>query len=338
MNKEYIANALSEIEDDFIIEASSICDMNRFSFSKKHRKTFRLGIALAIAAMITVLFINRNMIVFPFATNTTDYSEDETAQPDTTQVPTAATNPDKKGLYIPRSQVDLVARDDVSYSWAAPLVVYNSRSYSGLGFAEEVDNSLLEEHLGTCTGLLEAGSDPSEYVDFSGNIDGELYAVKGYDTDFMIGLQSSYSDSSNTFTPLINDNDITLTTGADIFEERLHLAGNYTKVTYQSRKDWYHAKGNIKIFDNASSDIITNFVTALNQGEVMHIDSIPLKDKDSSIYDENELCHLLFYKKDGIVVELRCLKGGYVIFDGMRQVCVKIPKKSFNQVCYAFDK
>ena len=58
MNKEYIANALSEIEDDFIIEASSICDMNRFSFSKKHRKTFRLGIALTIAAMITVLFIN----------------------------------------------------------------------------------------------------------------------------------------------------------------------------------------------------------------------------------------------------------------------------------------
>ena len=154
----------------------------------------------------------------------------------------------------------------------------------------------------------------------------------------MIGLQSSYSDSSNTFTPLINDNDIILTTGADIFEERLHLAGNYTKVTYQSRKDWYHSKGNIKTFDNASSDIIANFVTALNHGEVMHIDSIPLKDKDSSIYDENELCHLLFYKKDGIVVELRCLKGGYVIFDGMRQVCVKISKKWFDQVCYAFDK
>ncbi len=108
-------------------------------------------------------------------------------------------------------------------------------------------------------------------------------ALSEIDDDYIIEASSilhadneQKESSSDTFTLLMNDNDITLTTGADIVEKQLHLACNYTKVTYQSRKDWYHSKGNIKTFDNASSDIITNFVTALNQGEVMHIDSIPL--------------------------------------------------------------
>ena len=352
MNKDYIADALSEINDDFIIEAASILEANNinersktntpknksFSFLHRHRTPLRLGAIFAIAAIITLLLINRNMIVLPFFANRTDYSEDGAVPPHSTPGSTATTHPSEEGVYIPQAKLSLVERDDVCYSWVAPIAIYNGRSYIRLGIVDDVDDSLLGEHLGTCTGLLKEWSDPYEYVDFSGNIEGELYAIKGYDTDFMIGLKTSFEDSSDVISALINGNDITLTTGADIFEKRLHLAGNYDKVTYQSREDWYESNGNIKTFDKASSDILSDFVNSLNKGKVMLTDEIPLEDKDSSIFDEKELCHLVFYKKDGIAIELRCMEGGYVFFDGIRQVCVKMSEESFNQVCYAFDK
>lgn len=352
MSKEYIADALSEINDDFIMEASSILDMcvmdernktntsqsNRFSFLQRYRTPLGLGTILAIAAIITILLINQNMIVLPFFANKTDYSENGGVHPRYKPGSTATTHPTEEGVYIPQSKLSLVERDDVCYSWVGPIAIYNGRSYIGLGIVDDVDESLLGEHLGTCTGLVKEWSDPYEYVDFSGNMEGELYAIKGYDTDFMIGLKTSFEDSSDAISALINGNDITLTTGADIFEKRLHLAGNYDKVTYQSREDWYESKGNIKTFDKASSDILSDFVNSLNKGKVMLTDEIPLEDKDSSIFDEKELCHLVFYKKDGIAIELRCMEGGYVFFDGMRQVCVKMSEKSFNQVCYAFNK
>ncbi len=335
MNKEYIADALSEIEDKFIIEGCSICDINRTSFIEKHKKSIRFGMTLAIAALFTILFI-KNSMVFPYASTKTE--KNDTIETKYAQSPTTTPAPIKEGVYIPQSKLSLVERDDVCYSWVGPIAIYNGRSYIGLGILDDVDNSLLEEHLGTCTGLLKEWSDPYEYVDFSGNMEGELYAIKGYDTDFMIGLKTSYEDSTVAISALINGNDITLTTGADIFEKRLHLAGNYDKVTYQSREDWYESNGNIKTFDKASSVILSDFVNSLNKGKVMLVDEIPLEDKDSSIFDEKELCHLVFYKKDGIAIELRCMEGGYVFFDGMRQVCVKMSEKSFNQVCYAFDK
>ncbi len=193
----------------------------------------------------------------------------------------------KVGVYIPRKELYLVKQEGVAYSWRAPLAVYNGRCYIGLTASEGGDDSLLGEYLGTCTGLLDEWSEKDCYVDFASNIEGKLYTVKGYDTDFMIGFKAHIDEPSHSFTPLINDNDINLKHGADLFEDRLHLAGNYNKVTYQSYADWSsESEKVVRVFDDASQDILTEFVDSLNKGKFFPIEAILSEDENGANYED----------------------------------------------------
>lgn len=333
MNKDYFAEALDEISDDHIVEA---CSDNTettkplrcyFPLFPKISPIYKAAIFVVTFACILTLVIligKRSTITLPDSFRNSTSQNKETAK--------------ENMVTIPKADVNLSTEYLANACLAAPMVIYQGHSYFGIiGYNEKMKNykTLIEEHLGTSTGTIDAWTKEDGYVDFAGSETGELYSIKGYDPSFLIGLETT-NGSSESFHILINNNDITLKKGSDLFEDRLHLLDNYTTVTYQSHDDWYYDKGHIQTYDSSYKNSLAAFVNALNQAEFMWTDDIPLEDKDSNIYDEKEICHLYFKKEDGITIQLRCLRGGYVLYTGIYQVCLKIPQDTFQTICYAF--
>ena len=126
------------------------------------------------------------------------------------------------GVTIPPLNVTLSMPPDVDACWAYAFFIYQGRCYvSYERIYEDVD--LIGEHLGTATGMLDVWTPKEGYVDFAGNIEGDFYSVKGYDPSFMLCMKQE-DGSIHTF---ICNNGITLKTGYDLYEKRLHLTESY---------------------------------------------------------------------------------------------------------------
>lgn len=125
-----------------------------------------------------------------------------------------------------------------------------------------------------------------------------------------------------------NNNSITLQKGADLFETRLHLAGNYIAVTGQTREDWYYSRDTAVTLTEHSA-ALENFVAALNAGTFVCIADI-LPEGVTSAYDSLETHHLFFTKTDGTSIHLRLFQGGYVQFAGISGVCVQMDQQIFD--------
>lgn len=203
--------------------------------------------------------------------------------------------------------------------------IYNNRSYVSY---ETIDDAqpLIGEYLGRASGSIDEWSDEDDYVNFSGSVSGDIYTVNGMDKEFMLCI--NYGDGS--ITTYINDNDITLTYGSELFSDRLHLKDNYTVVKYQTRDNWYYDKSEPIEIENY--DIITRFVEALDNAPFMYLSDIPLSDSATDVYSDKEIYHLFFEMKNGMTVHLRVFSGGYVSFSVINNICVKIDTAIFEEL------
>ncbi len=301
MKKEYLAEAMDQVSDRHIEEAAV--------YQKKRRKFVWKGWAAAAACLCVVIC----------GAAVWQQTGTEPAQNDQ---PKAA----KEGITIPPAKVALSDSEGIAADMLA-FIIYEGRCY--VEIQQEIEEDLVGERLGTSTGLIDEWTSEDGYVDFAGSVAGDFYAVKGYDPEFMVCM----GGYAGKMILLVNNNGITLNKGAELFEEKLHLAGNFDKVQYQSRHDWYNENGNIRTFDKSYDQGLAKFVEALNQGKFMRTDDIPLEKGQTDVYDTLEICHLYFYKEDGMTVHLRCFEGGYVQYAGVLDACVKIDQKVFDAVC-----
>ena len=97
-------------------------------------------------------------------------------------------------------------------------VVYDGAVYTQGEWLDDA-SALLGEYLGHATGSIDEWSDETDYVEFAGTMSGELYTVVGYDPDFRICCLND--DGSAMLLERLNG--ISLDTGADLFDQRLHL-------------------------------------------------------------------------------------------------------------------
>lgn len=227
---------------------------------------------------------------------------------------------DFRGVTIDKMQISLPEANAVIDMIG--FFIYNDKSY--VSYEKLNDNSLKGKYIGTATGSIDEWTSPDDYVEFSGSTGGDIYTVNGYDEDFMLCIDNK----DGTITTYINDNGITLTYGYELFRNRLKLKENYTSVKYQTRNDWYYDNGKITILDN--KEAVDTFLDALNDSSFMYTADIPLKDENSSVYDEKEIYHLFFEMNNGTTVHLRIFSGGYVQFAGISDVCVKVDASSFD--------
>ena len=137
---------------------------------------------------------------------------------------------------------------------------------------EDVD--LIDKHLGTVTGLIDEWTPEDEYVDFAGSAQGDFYSVKGYDPSFMLCMREP-DGAINLF---ICNNGITLKYGSELFEDRLHLAGNYSKVVFESYDSWNYGKEELFRLEG-KDETVSRFVECLDEAEFIPENSV-------SFYDE----------------------------------------------------
>lgn len=227
----------------------------------------------------------------------------------------------KAGVTIPKTEIFIEPNSDADL---LAFFIYDGRMYVQYEWIQD-HPELVGEYVGTSTGLINEWTPKDGYVDFAGSVSGDFYTVNGFDPSFMLCMK--YDDGSVSV--YVNDNGMTLYRGSDLFEDRLHLAGNYTMVEYQTRHDWYYSLGNVKALSDESADAVETFVTELNKGDFMYTEDVPLDNGQQNIYDR-EIYHLFFRMNNGMTVHLRLYDGGYVRYAGLIPVCVKMDEAAFD--------
>lgn len=258
----------------------------------------------------------------------------------------AADNPDAsdaEGIYIPA--IKLPDSSEVEEADMIGLVVYRGHIYTQAedysGEEAQRIESLVGEHLATAKGNIDEWSSQDEYAtEFASNISGEVYSVNGYATDFRICIRAEVEDENHNPTIWIQFfdclNDITLITGQDLFEDRLHISDRTETVQWQSHNDWDYSGGNIQ---NADIDeyVWNEFWNQVDNGEFINTWDPDNNRSDptsnyTSIYDTQNQAHLILQMNDGTIVRIRLIEGGYVGYDHLGWYFVKIPEDVFNAV------
>lgn len=230
-------------------------------------------------------------------------------------------NVSEDGVTIPPMEVNLSKSSNMNAEMIA-FFIYHGKTYE---LYEHLYNNtdIVGEYLGTATGLIDEWTPQEGYVEFAGSVQGAFYAVKGYDPSFMLCMK----DAPGTVTTFVCNTGITLKYGYELYEDRLRLAGNYSAIEYESRDSWYYSKGNVRRLNNGSA--IEDFIKRLNAAEFIPDSRVPLKSGQSSIAD-TEIYHLYFRMNNGTTVHLRLCEDGYVRYQGILPLCVRIPQESYD--------
>lgn len=305
MKNDRLSRCLGDIDEKFIDEAAD--------YKKKGRKRGVYYLAAALAACI--------LIVVAAQVRPSGVAEPRPA----TESPgpgSIAASPDA-GVYIPAIELP-ETQDGLAMDMIA-CVVYNGAVYTQGAWLEDAP-ALLGEYLGRATGGIDEWSDESEYgVEFAGTVAGELYAVKGYDTGFRICCLND--DGSALLLERLNG--ITLDTGADLFETRLHLPERLEALSFLTHEDWNKAAKNYRT-PELSEETVSAFLDELCAGKFVYT-----WESERGIYDSAVQGHLFCALSDGTTVELRLIEGGYVGYQELGWYFVKMPGDVFDAVLAA---
>ncbi len=246
-------------------------------------------------------------------------SEQELTEPKNTERQNLSGS--NSGVYVPKKEVSLGNADDMA-SCMIGFFIYQGRVYIEYEWLEHA-NALVGEKVGTATGLIDAWTKKDGYVDFAGSVQGDFYEVKGYEPEFMLCMQME--DGAIWF--FVNDNDLLLKKGADIFEDYLHLSEKSYEAFYMTNETW----NNVKAYEEkkvpvnkADYEKVKKWLAAINEGTIMLTEDVWKDCGIRTFYDEKQLYHLYLEMEDGMLIHLRIFEGGYVMFDGVKEVCVKV--------------
>ena len=278
-----------------------------------------------------------------------DLPEEELAEPEPTEpVGTESALPLQSltdGVTVP--PVEVPKTGDLSELDMIGLVVYHGAVYTqGEGYfgedAERVD-ALCGAYLGEVRGSIDEWSGPEDYEqEFVGSVAGPLYTVKGYDEDFRLCVRVETQDENGEpalwIEYLERLNGITLTRGAELFEDRLHLRENFASLQWQSHEDWNRNLGG---YHDAGLDpaLWEAFLDELDAGAFVDLwDPETCRYRDESHPDllgSSNQVHLILTQKDGTLLRLRLFEGGWVNYDSgalSTPFFVHIPGETFEAV------
>lgn len=207
------------------------------------------------------------------------------------------------------------------------LVVYKGKVYTESGTQINLTDAkkLMGVKLGTAKGNLDEWSKQDAYsVELASDVPGDVYSVKGYDSNFRIMIISKFSDGTESAGFLECLNGITVSSGKDVLG-KLKMQGNALNMTYVQ---WYDAKTPIYTVDDES--LMNRFIEALNNTAPYLYDQVPGVDKMTSA----DFRWIRFSLKDGSDVRLRLIRGGYISYGNM---AFKMTDGVFNELWNKLD-
>lgn len=239
---------------------------------------------------------------------------------------------DGNGVFVPA--IEIHEKEESAASMAHRMVVFNGNVYT-----DSTDHFqwiygdievLTDKFLGNSINMIDEWSDKSFYEkDFYSTDNGEIYSVKGYDTDFRLIMKTEYEDENGnkktSYSLMERLNGISLNKGGELFGDRLRIKDNIKSVKFLNHNDWDNGIHNYKSLDNVSDENINAFIDELYAGEFEYAYKT-----NPEIYDTNAQVHIYIELNDGTTVTLRLIDGGYVGYDKMPWFFVKIPGDIFN--------
>lgn len=319
INKELISNALGEIDDKYI-------NLTMEYRNKRKKQWLRYG---GLAAGIALLVIAGIRLPQLFS----DESRNSTAKIIDGQV---VDHVDDSGIIIPAVEIQDSSNVQIAASMIG-LVVYQGKIYTQSNLyegekAKELE-ALVGEHLGYATGSINEWSTQEEYaVEFASTVIGDIYSVNGYDATFRLCMKSELDNGDGTTSLYIeffdNLNGITLYSGSDIFEERLHLSEHWISLRYLKHEDWDMGLSNYQEATGITETELNTFFAELDQNAFEYV-----YEKNPDFYsDGREQVHLYLTMQDGTEVKLRLFEDGYVGYDAMGWYFVKMPGEAFDTI------
>ncbi|MBP3702486.1 MAG: hypothetical protein J6I65_01750 [Lachnospiraceae bacterium] len=228
------------------------------------------------------------------------------------------------GVTIPKMKVSYPEMEGGEYAASmAPFFIYDNRSYRGYDSCEK---DLADKYLGTSKGGIDEWTSKDKYVNFTGSSEGKIYSVKGYDPRFMLCMKEE--EGTQIY---INDNDLTLKKGSELYEDRLKLSGNYEKVQYEIPASGMNEKRKIRTLSSEADNVIKSFVNELNEAAFIRTKDVPMDSGKADDYP-TPIYYMYFRMKDGVSINLFLHKGGYVTFPGVYLASVKVDDKVFEEL------
>ncbi len=198
---------------------------------------------------------------------------------------------------ISENRLSYVKNSMSQVSWGTLSLYYDGRMYSG-GVLKQGDGSdvVCETELGTVYGYDRALWSTDKTKLYTAESEAKLYSVKGYDSTFRVCIYEENSDTVYLFECL---NDVTLSSGKDIFKKRLAL-DSYADIELTAGKD-----GNVKLEDID----IEKFLGAICAAALIAPDTQGMPDMNTDY-----LYALTFHDTAGIPNELKVYEDGYVMY------------------------
>ncbi len=307
-DSEKIFDGITEVSDETIEE---LYRDNTLFTGKNQKKKRRFTVAMSIAAAAVICLSVTGWLIWQHSHN----------QPGNT----AEIAESGDGVTIPMQEVSLSKPRGGEEADMIGFFIYQGNLYVQYDWIY-ADIDIIGARLGTATGLIDEWTPRDGYVEFAGSVCGDFYEVKGYDPSFMLCMK--HQDGSIEL--YVCNTGITMKYGSELYTDRLHLSGNYVSVQYEGRDSWFLSKG--EIYQLETSDVlIRTFIDELNASEFVLLNSVSPEDS-SIIFNDMELYHLYFNMQNGTTVHLWLLQDGYVIYQGMMDICVQVKSENYTKL------
>lgn len=318
-----------EMADDVLRRAEE----ERQSIRRRRRTAWMIGApALCAAVALAAVFWPKGGK--RAALQSGQLAQEPSAQTVGSEAPPQTGDPeDGAALFIPAFRLpeseDGVAADMIAF------VVYRGAIYTEAGWyrgAEaETIRPLVGDYIGTAKGNIDEWSSQEEYAaELAGSVAGKIYTVQGYSPDFRLCHLGEYTTADGKTEPWIlfleRLNGIGVTTGADLYSERLHAEGRIVGARYQLYDDWNYGR-EIRYPLQAGPEL-DGFLAALNEGCFQYV-----YDDDPGFYRNTRAQAMLYLDlDDGTTVRLRLIEGGWVGYEPMPWYFVQLPDEVFDPI------
>lgn len=224
-------------------------------------------------------------------------------------------------VYIAKKEVSLKNTKGVSLDMIG-FFIYQGRVYVEYTYLKDA-NALIGEKAGTATGLIDEWTKKDGYVELAGSVTGDFYKLNGYESEFILCMPMENGD----VWVFVNDNDLHLQKGKDILESYLHLSEKSYTAFYMTNEVWndgrkYEEKK--KAVNQQEYERLNEWLADVKEGSMVLTEDIWKDDGIHTFYAEKQYYHLYLEMEDGMLIHLRIFEGGYVMFDGVKDVCVKV--------------
>ncbi|WP_151734939.1 hypothetical protein [Paenibacillus tengchongensis] len=204
------------------------------------------------------------------------------------------------------------------------LVVYQGNVYTqATTRIDAADAAALRgDKLGRTTGGIDEWSGEDAYIELASNIgETDIYAVKGYDTNFRI---MSYTEvDGQVFAELYEQaNGITVSSGADLIG-KLNLEGRIASAQWESFASWNNGLQQLAPLD--TGEALDSFVAALLAARPLAAEPL----MEQGIYDSEDRKVVYLTLEDQTRVELTLFGQGLVRY-GNAQVFFEVEPGAFQ--------